>query len=275
MSALAIKSMTLYAEVDRVYNDLRAAGIDDNAPIPVETLCQFDQYHYHGTKAVDEAIRFAEIGPESKILDIGAGIGGPARYIAHKTGCQVVALELQKDLNDVGQDLTKRCGLADHVAHLCGDALDAPFELGAFDAVVSWLCLYHIPNHPLLFSQLARALKPGGKLYAEDLFKLGDFTMDERRELATMVYGQSVLEQEDYKSNLINAGFADIGFEHQTDDWSFFVRNRKEAHDANFEAYASRHSQQMAEDIKVFYDTMDRLFAGGNLGGVKLTATKG
>jgi sarcosine/dimethylglycine N-methyltransferase len=273
MAVPAIKSMNLYSQVNRVYNDLRAAGIGPTDSIDVETLCRFDQYHYHGTEAVDQAIAYAGITAKSRILDVGAGIGGPARYIAHKTGCQVVALELQEDLNEVGQDLTARCGLSDRVTHLCGDILTESFEPGTFDAVVSWLCLYHIPDHPRLYSRLANALKPGGLLYAEDLYSLGKFTSEETVHLEQMLYGNSVLPKDEYTSNMTNAGFQGVEFTDLTDDWGPFVGARQKAHKAGFSDYAAIHGEEMAETLAAFYNSVARLFRSGNLGGVRVTAT--
>ena len=275
MSEPAIKSMNLYSEVNRVYNDLRSVGINDGDAIPVEVLSQFDQYHYHGTKAVDQAIAEAGINTSSTVLDVGAGIGGPARYLAHKTGCKVVALELQEDLNQVGQDLTNRCGMAEHVQHLCGDALQEVFADDTFDAVVSWLCLYHIPDHKKLFSKLSQPLKSGGVLYAEDLFSLGEFTRSERHELETMLFGNSVHSRKNYIANVEQAGFSSVQFDDQTDDWCQFVDIRIKAHVANFESYSQIHSPEMAETIKIFYDSVSGLFNGGNLGGVRVKAVKG
>ena len=88
MGKSEIKSMNLYSQVDRVFNDLRAAGIADDAPVDVATLSQFDQYHYFGTDAVDEAIAAAAVSESSRVLDIGSGLGGPARYLADRTGCR-------------------------------------------------------------------------------------------------------------------------------------------------------------------------------------------
>ena len=65
----------------------------------VEQLTPFDNYHYFGTEAVDEAIDVLGLKPGMRVLDIGSGIGGPARYIAERSGAQVTALELQPDLD--------------------------------------------------------------------------------------------------------------------------------------------------------------------------------
>ena len=54
------KQMKLYQRVDRVFNELRAIGMGDNDPIPIELLCDYDQYHYFGTDAIDEAIELSK-----------------------------------------------------------------------------------------------------------------------------------------------------------------------------------------------------------------------
>ena len=68
----------------------------------------------------------------------------------------MTALELQSDLNAIAADLTERTGLADRVTHICADALTYPFPDAAFDAVVSWLAILHIPDRPRLCAQAPR-----------------------------------------------------------------------------------------------------------------------
>ena len=160
MSASDIKSMKLYSHLERISNELVAAGLDPEGPLTVADLSAFDNLHYHGTDAVERAIVELGLSADSKVAEVGSGLGGPARYMAERSGCHVTALELQPDLNDLAQDLTRRCGLSDRVTHLCGDVLDGPLETGAFDAVVSWLALYHIADRQTLFPQIAAALKP-------------------------------------------------------------------------------------------------------------------
>ena len=64
------------------------------------------------------------LGSRSQVLGVGSGLGGPARFLAHTTGCHVAALELQPRLHEIATNLTERCGLTDSVVHLCGDALN-------------------------------------------------------------------------------------------------------------------------------------------------------
>lgn len=78
--------MLLYRDVERVYNELSAAGLRDDDELAAADLAAFDQYHYHGTDAIDVAIEVLGINSDSRVLEIGSGIGGPARHIAAMTG---------------------------------------------------------------------------------------------------------------------------------------------------------------------------------------------
>ena len=128
MVTKTIKSMKLYSAVGRIYNDLEAEGFDRADKLDVDVLARFDQLHYHGTDAVDHAAQVIGVTKESRALDVGAGFGGPARWLAKSTGCRVSAVELQADMNATAADLTARCGLADRVDHVEGDILKTPLE---------------------------------------------------------------------------------------------------------------------------------------------------
>ena len=100
MSISKIKSMKLYKNVNRIFNELKKLGKDKLKKLNIEDLTKFDQLHYNGTKAVDFAIKKIGINSKKRVLEIGSGIGGPSRYIAYKTKALVTALELQKDQNN-------------------------------------------------------------------------------------------------------------------------------------------------------------------------------
>jgi len=274
MDEQAIKSMNLYSQVDRIYSDLRAIGIADDGPLDVEMLTPFDQYHYFGTDAVDEAIAMAGITADSRVLDVGSGLGGPARYLANATGCKVTALELQEDLNEVAAKLTDRCGLSGNIDHVCGDVLawEAPAE--SHDQLMSYLALYHIDDPTTLFATCATALKPGGRMYIEDLYGLGEFTDEEHSQLRHMLYGQNMASRTQYILDLQNAGFTNIAFTDMTVPWTGFCRERLEAYREARERHEAVHGRQVFKALDEFYATVLGLFEGGNMGGVRVTATK-
>jgi len=275
MNAEAIKSMKLYSGIERVLNDLAAEGYGPGDRLTVDALTPFDQLHYHGTDAVDLAIRSIGITEGSRILEIGSGFGGPARYLAHKTGCRVTAVELQADLNALASDLTARCGLAGRVEHVCGDVLETPLESEFYDGVVSWLALFHISDRAPLFPKLAAALRPGGRIHVEDLCKLGDFTPAERHDLGGMLYAKTMPLRDEYIAEVEAAGLIGVRFEDMTDDWTAFTSERLDAFRAARGRHLRVHGTEIVSALDEFYATMVRLFRGGHVGGARITARKG
>ena len=108
----------------------------------------------------------ARLSPDTNahLLDIGSGIGGPARYLAANFGCRVTGIDLTPSFVAAAQELTTRCGLADKVDFAQADAANLPFADAQFDHVT---CFYFGMNLPYKVSALAQALrvlKPGGRL---------------------------------------------------------------------------------------------------------------
>lgn len=272
MSESAIKSMQLYSHVDRIYNDLRAAGIKETDPLTVDMLVPFDQLHYFGTDAVDEAIDYAKIGQNSHVLDVGSGLGGPARYLADRSGCRVTAVELQSDMHQVATTLTRRCGLDQLINHVCGDIHKTPMQERTYDAVVSWLAIYHIPEHLALYRRLHQTLKPGGQLYFEDLYVAGEFNETEQQEINHLLYGENLQSKENYLDTLQEAGFTDISFTDKTDLWQPFVADRLQNFRAARTDIIAIHGAPVVDALDGFYEVVARLLKGGKLRGVQVTA---
>jgi cyclopropane fatty-acyl-phospholipid synthase-like methyltransferase len=268
----AIRSMPLYTHLDRIERGLAARGIGPTDPIPPEQLFSLDQWHYHGTDAIRAAAERLGLGPASRVLDIGSGVGGPARYLAHTTGCHVTALELQPELHAIGADLTRRCGLGARVTHLCGDALTCPIPDAAFDAVVSWLAVLHIPDRPRLFKRLARALCPGGGCYVEDLCMRAPFAPWDLHDLRSIVFGVTVTSIAAYTSDVQAAGFVDVAATDLTSDWAPYALARLAAWRENHARYAQVHGEGAYAAQEKFYAVIARLYEGGSLGGVRLVA---
>ena len=269
-----IKSMKLYNFIDRVYNELKELGKEIEGDLSINELSSFDQLHYHGTESIDFAIEKLGINSNSRVLEIGSGIGGPSRYIAKTTGAKVTALELQEDHHLVGIDLTKRCGLENNVEHLCGDFLNMKLPDEKYDAVLSWLALYHIPNRDDLLESCIKILKPNGYFFTEDFAFHNPFNNEEKSELSKDFFANYIVSYDDYASDLIKAGLKGIVSEDMTKSWSDFTKSRHKAYEDNIARHTRVHNEAVVENMLYFYNFAMRYLDGGKLGGIRIYAKK-
>ena len=269
-----IKSMGLYHHVDRVGNEVRELGRNEGEPLRADELTTFDQLHYHGVEAVDEAVLATGINRLSAVLEVGSGIGGPARHLASTTGAAVTALELQEDHHRIAADLTARCGLAGRVTHVCGDVLTHRFGEERFDAIVSWLALYHIPQRGLLLERFRSLLPEGGFVYVEDLCERDGFDDREREALLSELFANHLPGLDLYSREFIEAGFEVLRCDDMTDDWAAFTSGRLEDYLDQSERHLRVHGEAVFETMCAFYSTMVTHFSSGKLGGLRLVARR-
>ena len=269
-----IKSMKLYTHVDRVYNELAELGKSATAPLAVDELCAFDQLHYHGTDALDFALQTIGLPAGSNWLEIGSGIGGPARYLAAHGGVAVTALELQPDQHELAGHLTARCGLDGLVMHRCGDFLAQEWGENEFDAIVSWLALYHIPERPRLLEQCRNLLRAGGCFYTEDLCSIGEIDAAQRAELERDLFAITLPDAASYRRDLERAGFEIELCEDMTADWADFTARRLQAFRAGRERHLRVHGEAIVDALEDFYAAVDRQFQSGKLGGIRVCAKR-
>ena len=102
------------------------------------------------------------------VLDVGSGLGGPARYLAHKTGCLVTAIELQDDLHKEAENLTQRCNLQQKLRHITGDFLQMDLGGYSYQARVFLLISRHALEYPTQLTSLSLLVFPWD-LYVDDL----------------------------------------------------------------------------------------------------------
>ncbi len=271
---MTIKSMRLYTNVERIYNELKELGLAQSESLDVDTLSRFDQLHYHGTDALDIAIKVLALDSSHEVLEIGSGIGGPARYLANKTGALIKALELQPDQNKLAQELSERCGLVGNPQHVCGDFLDYDFSARYYDAIVSWLALYHISDRERMLKRCHQLLKPGGQFYTEDLYMRKAFNQDEQQNLAEELYAVTLPDWDDYQSQIEASGFEIIECQELSDDWGTFTHQRLKDYNNDRDRHVRVHGEATVEGLKIFYSSVDRHFQSGKLGGIRLCAKK-
>ena len=153
---------------DVILAALKAAGKDIEHLTP-DDLAPVDEFHSGQRSATVRLAQLAGINGSERVLDVGCGIGGPARYLASTFGCQVTGLDLTAEFVAVAVMLAQRTGLADRVTYRQGDALDLPFAEASFDLVWSQNAAMNIVDRDRLYGEMRRVLKPSGRLAIQDV----------------------------------------------------------------------------------------------------------
>jgi ubiquinone/menaquinone biosynthesis C-methylase UbiE len=152
----------------RVEEGLRQEGRDPST-LTFRDLSQFDQLHSRGPKATMQLAERVGVHDGMHVLDVGGGMGGPARMLAGEFGCRVTALDLTEDFTRAGQTLTERVGLSHLLSFRTGNALDMPFEDNSFDLVWAQHSVMNIADRERLYGEMHRVLRPGGRLALHDM----------------------------------------------------------------------------------------------------------
>lgn len=148
---------------DEILNALEAAGKDIDA-LTRDDIASFDEFHIRGREATREVADLAEVEDHSRVLDVGCGIGGPARTLASEFGCDVVGIDIVEEYCRAATLFTDQVGLTDKVRFQHGNALDLPFEDEEFDVVWFEHTLVNIEAAGVAFGEAGRILRPGGTL---------------------------------------------------------------------------------------------------------------
>ena len=146
----------------RILAALRDAGLDADH-LTRDDLDLLDEFHIRGRAATRELAALADLRPGLTVLDLGCGLGGPARLLADEFGCRVTGLDLVPEYCAAAAELTRRTGLADLVTFRQGDMGDLPFADGSFDRVWSQHTQMNIADKAALAAEAVRVLRPGGK----------------------------------------------------------------------------------------------------------------
>lgn len=152
----------------RILDGLAREGKDLNRLRP-EDLTPVDQFHIGGRAATLEMIELAGIQPGWQVLDVGGGLGGPARVLARQLRCQVTVLDLTEEFVRVGAMLSERMDLAGLVHFRHGSALRLPFPNERFDCVWSQHSTMNIEDKARLYDEALRVLCPGGRLALHEI----------------------------------------------------------------------------------------------------------
>ena len=152
----------------RIVSALEQAG-KDLAQIAPDDLAPVDEFHTRGRPATIELARLARVSAGEKVLDVGSGLGGPARFLASTCGCQVTGMDLTADFVATAECLTHLTRMRDKVSFCQGNALAIPFDAATFDVVWSQNVVMNIADRPRLYAEIRRVLRPGGSYALSDV----------------------------------------------------------------------------------------------------------
>jgi ubiquinone/menaquinone biosynthesis C-methylase UbiE len=186
---------------------LRTAGKDVERLAP-DDLSGVDEFHTGWKPVTVEIARDLGLAPGMRVLDIGSGLGGPARHFAAAHGCEVDGVDLTPDYVACANALTRRCGLADRVRFHQGSALALPFADGQFDRATLIHVGMNVTDKAGLFAEARRVLKPGGLFCVYDLMRRRPDPIPYPMPWAASAETSFVETPETYRALLAAAGFA-------------------------------------------------------------------
>ena len=147
---------------------LAAFGPEQQRLAP-QQLAGLDQFHTRGLAATADLARLAGITADMSVLDVGAGVGGPARFLAASCGCRVTGIDLSEPFVEAARYLTERTGQSGQVSFECASALELPFGDASFDAVLLQHVAMNIADRAKLYREIRRVLKAGGRFATFDV----------------------------------------------------------------------------------------------------------
>jgi sarcosine/dimethylglycine N-methyltransferase len=239
-----------------------------------EELFAHDQDHYGGLTANDALAVAARIGAGTRVADFCAGLGGPARYLAHRYGADVTGIELTPARVQGAQELTQLVGLQDRVRVREGNVMAVPLPDASMDAVISQEAFLHVPDKGRAVAEAFRILKPGGRLAFTDWTPEKPLAAADADLLWRGMAAQSLQNVTDYRALLEQAGFRIVAVDDLTAAWGVILAERLEMY-RRLREDAERAGTPPGHDA--FHESYVRFVAlvqAGELGGARFTAEK-
>ena len=156
--------------LERIFEGLQLAD-KDLENLKIKDLAPIDEFHTRGLESTLELAELAAFKPTDCVLDVGCGLGGSARHIAHEHKCKVVGLDLTKEYIEVADKLTEMLGMENIIAFKNASALEMPFDDSSFDIVWTEHAQMNIADKEKFYSEISRVLKKGGRAVFHDIFR--------------------------------------------------------------------------------------------------------
>lgn len=239
-----------------------------------EELYPHDQDHYGGLEAVDALATRAVIAEGCRVADFCAGLAGPARYLAHRYGANVICIELNPDRAPGAADLTRRVGLDHRVRVVRGDVMRVPLADASMDAVLSQEALLHVPDKRAALVEAYRVLRCGGRLAFTDWAEHRQLDAADADAMWRGIAAQTLQSFSSYRGMLQEIGFRLISEEDLTEQWGSILEARFAMYQRLREEAAGLGTPSADEAFYRSYARLVELVKGRILGGARFTAEK-
>jgi sarcosine/dimethylglycine N-methyltransferase len=257
----------------QILEGIRAKGVPLEG-LSEDVLKEHDQDHFGGLEATDILAQAAGIGSASRVLDVCSGVGGPARYLAHRYGCRVTGIDLTASRHDTAVRLTKLVKLDHLVDFRCANALAMPFVDETFDVVIGQEAWVHVPGKAGLIGECVRVLRRGGRIAFTDVLARTSLAPPVRERLTRDMAFASIATLDEYRRQLGEAGCEVVRCEDLSAEWTEILKRR-------LAMYRSLKGTTIARFGEAHFRRWDRtysffvgLFAAGSLGGGRLVAQR-
>ena len=258
---------------EQILHALRERGMPLDR-VDEEILKDYDQDHFGGIQANDILAAKAGIGPGHLVLDVCSGMGGPARYLAHRIGCRVVGLDFTESRHLGAQHLTKLARLDHLVSFRHGNALDMPFEAASFDAVIGQEAWCHVPDKPRLIAECARVCRPGGVIAFTDILRRESLTDAEFERLARGMPFPTLETHAGYVALLRANGCTMLTDDDLSEHWARILVDRLAMYRSLKETTVSKFGEDRFRSWDDTYALFVGLYGDGKLGGGRFVARR-
>lgn len=156
--------------VAAIASALETAGVD-RATLRTTDLAPVDEFHIRGRAATMEIVEALGLAGDAHVLDLGSGLGGPARALAELAGCRVTGIDLTPEFCEAATALSEWTGLSDRTSFHVGDATHTGLPDASGDAAMTVHVAMNIADKPALCAEAFRVVRPGGRFVVYDVLQ--------------------------------------------------------------------------------------------------------
>ncbi|MBZ9735032.1 methyltransferase domain-containing protein [Mesorhizobium sp. CA18] len=229
---------TLLADI----RDSLAAMGKTESTVTAEDVSPVDEFHIGGRAVTEELAGQLALTAKDRVLDIGCGLGGPARQIAARYDCLVNGVDLTRDYVEAGNVLSSWLHLDERVSLQQGDALALPFADGPFAAAYMLHVGMNIADKGALFSEVARVLRAGARFGVFDVMRTGTGELPYPLPWASTADTNALAAPEQYRDALSAAGFE--------------ILSERERRDVALDHFARQRAQTATEQAALGIQTL-------------------